>query len=235
MNNLNLTQNTTRFIASTLIIAMGLIATGFDNAQAESLFRASANYQEQKQFTPHSLYTQPQPNYVGDIITIMVNETTSLTSDAELKVTRTQTINENGSGMFNTTLGFFMKKIPFFRSDKLVDALSAPSYDGINNANNLNSKAESTRSTNLNTMITCQVVQVLPNGHLMVQGRKLVEINKERENLFVTGIVNPYYLDRNNQIASSYVGNFQLIQGGKGVISRQQNDGLANKIYQFFN
>lgn len=232
---MKLNNNTKTIIASTLITVMGAGLFFTHKAQAESLFRANANYQDQQTFTPHSLFTQPKPAFVGDIITITVDETSSLTSDAELKVTRTQVINDNGSSMFNTTVRFFADKLPFIKSDKVVNALSAPSYNGLNNANNLNSKAESSRTTNLNTMITCQVVQVLPNGHLMIQGRKLVEINKETENLFVTGIVNPFYLDKYNQIASNRVGNFQLIQGGKGVISRQQNDGIANKIYQFFN
>lgn len=228
-------SNTKQLIASTLITLLSVFSIGNLNAHAESLFRANANYQEQKPFTPHSLYTQPKPAYVGDIVTILVDETTDLTSDAELKITRTQVINENGSSMFNSTLQFFANKIPFINASKIADKLSAPSYNGLDNANNLNSKAESTRSSSLTTNITCQVVQVLPNGYLMVQGRKLVEINKEHENLYVSGIINPYYLDKQNQIASSRVGNFQLIQGGKGVISRQQNDGLANKIYQFFN
>jgi flagellar basal body L-ring protein FlgH len=60
-------------------------------------------------------------------------------------------------------------------------------------------------------------------------------MSKERGELVVTGIVKPYYLDRNNRISSTQVANLQILQGGKGVISRQQNDGLANKIYQFFN
>jgi len=62
-----------------------------------------------------------------------------------------------------------------------------------------------------------------------------VQANKERGNLIVTGIVKPYYLDRNNQISSKQVANFQMLQAGKGVISRQQTDGIANKVYQFFN
>ena len=175
------------------------------------------------------------PNQVGDIVTITVNEITTLDTDAELSINRSQVINENGTNIFNATLGFFADKIPFIRTDRVVDTLSAPSFNGINNANNLSSQAESSRSSQLVTNITCQVVQVLPNGHLVVQGRKIVEVNKERDNLFVTGIVNPFFLNRQNQIASNQVGNLQLIQGGKGVVSRQQSDGIANKIYQFFN
>ena len=168
------------------------------------------------------------------MVTILVNETSTMTSDAELKVTRSQVVNQNGSNMFNETVRFFLDKLPF-RTGDVQKTLYAPSYDGLNNQNNLGSKAESSRQTGITDNVTCQVVQVLPNGYLVVQGRKTLAINKERQDTVVTGIVNPYYLDRNNQIPSRLVANFEMLNGGKGVISRQQNDGIGNKIYQFFN
>ena len=113
--------------------------------------------------------------------------------------------------------------------------LEAPNFNGLSNTNELNSRAEINRTTGLVDTITCQVVQVMPNGDLMVQGQKTVQGGKERTDLIVTGLIKPFYLNRNNQINSNMVANFQMVQGGKGIISRQQNDGIANKIYQFFN
>lgn len=203
-------------------------------AHAESLFRASTTYNAQEPLKPRSLFTPPIAREVGDLITITIDDTSTLSTTSELKIKRTQTINENGSSLFNSMLGFVFGKLPI-NTSKITNALKSPSFNGLDNANDLNSKAETSRTTTVTDSITCQVVQVLPNGDLVVQGQKTVQTNKERGDLMVTGIVRPYYLDRNNQIASSKVGNFQLIQGGKGVISRQQNDGIANKIYQFFN
>jgi flagellar L-ring protein FlgH len=203
-------------------------------AQAESLFRASTQYSAQEPIRPRSLFTPPIAREVGDLVTIQIDELAVLETTAELKIKRTQVIEENGSSLFNNMLGFMLGKLPF-NTNKIQDTLSSPSFNGLDNSNDLGSKAESRRNTVVRDFITCQVVQVLPNGDLVVQGQKTVQGNKERANLMVTGIVKPYYLDRNNQIASSRVGNFQLIQAGKGVVSRQQNDGIANKIYQFFN
>jgi flagellar L-ring protein FlgH len=203
-------------------------------AQAESLFRASTTYDAQAPLKPRSLFTPPISREVGDMVTITITETAAQNVTSELNITRTQTIDQNGSGLFNNMLGFMLNKLPF-NTSRIQKTLEAPSFDGLDNSNNLGSKAESKRNTNLTGNITCQVVQVLPNGDLMVQGQKTVQANKERSDLIVSGIVKPYYLDRFNQIPSSRVGNFQMIQGGKGVISRQQNDGIANKIYQFFN
>lgn len=204
------------------------------DAHAESLFRASTTYATQEPLRSRSLFTPPISRQVGDMVTINIDEETELTTDAELKITRNQTIDENGSSLYNSTLGFFVDKLPFGGST-LKKIFTAPTFNGLDNQNQLSSKAESTRTTSLKDNITCQVVQILPNGNLVVQGQKVVQVNKERGDMIVTGIVNPYYLDRNNQISSKMVANFQMLQGGKGVISRQQNDGIANKIYQFFN
>ena len=223
----------TRQVALALLISLGLAQVAF-HAQAESLFSGSAQYNSQAPLKPRSLFTPPIAREVGDLVTITVNETTTSDTTAELKITRSQVVNQNGSTMFNNMLGFMLGKVGL-GNGIVKNTLSAPNFNGLNNSNTQDSKAEALRNTTIADNITCQVVQVLPNGDLVVQGQKTVQYSKERGNLMVTGIVKPYYLDRNNQISSKQVGNFQMLQGGKGVISRQQNDGIANKLYQFFN
>lgn len=203
-------------------------------APSESLFQAKVQYHAPQPPSARSLFTPPIANSVGDMITIQINEVATHSTTTALQVSRTQAINENGTSLFNTMVGFLLNKLPF-NTNKVQNVLQAPSLSGLNNTNNLGSSAEATHDNTYTDNITCQVIQVLPNGDLMVQGQKILMATKEKSTLMVTGIVRPYYLDQFNQIASSRVGNFQMIQGGKGVISRQQNDGIANKIYQFFN
>lgn len=201
---------------------------------AESLFRASTTYSAREPVHSRSLFTPPIARAVGDLVSIQINETTQNLVRSEIRMTKEQTINQNGSNLFNNMLGFMLGKLPF-NTSRINTALQAPNFNGLDNSNEMNSRAEINRTTGLVDTITCQVVQVLPNGDLMVQGQKTVQGSKERTDLIVTGIIKPYYLNRNNQISSNMVANFQMMQGGKGIISRQQNDGIANKIYQFFN
>ena len=229
-----MTRTTVGNIISLLTLATLVSMNMTSMTKAESLFRANASYQANTSYTPPSLFSQPVPHQVGDMLTILVNETSSLTSGAELSIKRTQTINQNGSNLFNSMVRFVLDKLPI-GTGSLQKTLATPSFDGLDNKNDLSSKADSTRTTTITDTITCQVMQILPNGYLVVQGHKTMEINKERQDTIITGIVNPYYLDRSNQIASNLVGNFQILNGGQGVVSRQQNDGIANKIYQFFN
>ena len=205
------------------------------NTQAESLFRASTTYTAQTGYQPRSLFAPPIPHQVGDIVTILINETTQTSDQAELKIDRNRITDTTGSGPYNQLLTFALGKLPFGWTDKLADKLSGPVITDNGSTNILDSKAQNTRTTSFKDSITCQVTQVLPNGDLVVQGQKTMQNNKERQDMMVTGIVKPYYVNRTNQIPSNMVANFQMIRGGRGVISRQQNDGIANKINQFFN
>ena len=227
-------QRTRKVAASLLLSFVMLQLLAVSSAQAESLFRVTAKYNSQEPLKPRSLFTPPISREVGDLVTINISETTTTDTSAELKITRSQVLNQNGSSMFNNMVGFFLGKVGL-NNGTLRNTLSAPNFNGLNNSNTQDSKAQATRTNTITDSITCQVMQVLPNGDLVVQGQKVLQANKERGNLIVSGIVKPYYLDRNNQISSKQVGNFQMLEAGKGVVSRQQTDGIANKVYQFFN
>jgi flagellar L-ring protein precursor FlgH len=215
---------------------LGIIClSAMPQSHAESLYRASAQASvNQQPLASRSLFTPPISRQIGDLVIVQIDETTVQDSVSELKITSTHTLQQNGTSLFNNMVRSVLGKLPI-NTTGVSKTLAVPDYTGLNNANTMDNKAESTRSNTYKDNVGCQVVQVLPNGDLMVQGEKIVMYNKERQNLMVTGIVKPYYLDRFNQISSKLVGGFQMIQAGKGTISRQQNDGIANKIFQFVN
>jgi flagellar L-ring protein precursor FlgH len=220
-----------RLGAVSLLVA--LVAGASSGVQAESLFRASTAYQAQTPVTYRSLFVPPIARQVGDIVTITISDTVQTQDKTELKLERSRTMTNVGSSPYNQLINWAFGKFSLTRG--LTDKLQGPQFSDQDSTNDLGSKAEMSRTTTLTDNITCQVVQVLPSGDLLVQGQKTVQMNKERQDLMVTGIVRPFYLDKNNQISSKQVANLQVIRAGKGVISRQQNDGAVNKIYQFFN
>jgi flagellar L-ring protein FlgH len=219
----------------TCLIALLIVATGVAPVvvQAESLFRASANFTE-SQPVPRSLFFQPAPKYVGDLVTIKLEETNQNNITSTVRIDRKSTLDENSTQLLNNATTDILRKVPIVGAGlakTLGPKLALPSFNGQNDKQSVSSQAQTQKQTNYTDVITCQVQEVMPNGYLVVQGQKNVLMNKEEATLFVTGIVNPYYLDRNNQIGSRQVGNLQLLAGGRGVISRQQGDGLSSKLY----
>ena len=76
--------------------------------------------------------------------------------------------------------------------------------------------------------VTVQVVQMLPNGNLMVQGKKTLLNGGERVDLLVSGVVDPRFIDQKGQVSSKNVANFQFALAGKGAVTRAGNEGIIN-------
>ncbi len=194
------------------------------SAFSESLFRAGIAYQTTQPYTPRSLYAIPRPATVGDMVTININEITRVAVQSKSTLSRDQQVEENNTKFFSRIIGKITGVKELF-----------PSVDGVKNQNSVASTGKTERTYTYQDSISCQVVQVLPNGNLVVQGRKTIMATQERQDLYVSGIVNPYYLDGNNTIPSGQVANLQMNVAGRGAVSRQDGEGVLGKYLQLFN
>ena len=85
------------------------------------------------------------------------------------------------------------------------------------------------RTLVLTDKVVAQVVQVLPNGNLLVQGKKSLVNQNERVDLILSGIVDPKWINQSGEINSSHVANLQFAMNGAGTVSRGQNEGILDR------
>jgi flagellar L-ring protein precursor FlgH len=214
------------------IILLVSVAWFNQPSHAESLFKPLAiGLAAPALSTPRMLYSPPKPSQVGDIVTILIKEKTRRQTVSQVQVKKTQANGTNGPEAINSAIGDALDTAGLGGLSKFA---RIPTIPRVTTDNNLQSQANLNQSSEFTDMVSCQVVQVLPNGNLMVQGRKANLMAKERTDTYVTGIINPYFLDSQNQIESSKVANLQVMASGQGVMSRGQGDGLLSKIIQFF-
>jgi flagellar L-ring protein precursor FlgH len=71
----------------------------------------------------------------------------------------------------------------------------------------------------LTTTITARVVDVLPNGFLVVEGNKTVLVNSENQVVSLRGVVRPVDLSYANTVLSGDIGQMELKINGKGVVN----------------
>ncbi len=74
------------------------------------------------------------------------------------------------------------------------------------------------RTNTLTTTLTAEVIAVLPNGNLVVQGQKEILVNSERQMVTVRGIVRPDDLSAVNSVTSAQVARLEVHVNGKGVV-----------------
>jgi flagellar L-ring protein precursor FlgH len=218
-----------RFFVVALLLSS--LLNGIASVQAESLYLPNTEGMHPRANAPRMLYSPPRPQQVGDLVTIKVEESTKRQNKNTIQIQKDSSFDENTSIVVSNAASTLANT---FGIGGLAKFAQLPNLGGITNSNVTNSQGTATQNQSFNDMFTCQVVQVLPNGNLMVQGRKTMAFSKEKTDVYVTGIVNPYFLNSENEISSHKVANMQIVVAGQGIISRSQNDSIFSKIMSKF-
>ena len=83
----------------------------------------------------------------------------------------------------------------------------------------LQGQGTTSRTSTLTTTVTATVIDVLPNGNLVLEGQKDIVVNSEHQLVTVRGIVRPDDLSVTNSVASDKVGHLEVSVKGKGVVN----------------
>jgi flagellar L-ring protein FlgH len=106
---------------------------------------------------------------------------------------------------------------------------------GGSSKSSLDGKGSSTLSSNVTLNLAAQVLEVLPNGVLVVQAARDIAVGNDRQTVVIRGLVRPGDLAPDNSITSTSVGNLEVEIKGKGAVadaSRQPNI-LVRTILRF--
>jgi flagellar L-ring protein precursor FlgH len=88
------------------------------------------------------------------------------------------------------------------------------------------------RTSAVKARITARVVEVLPNGDLRIEALKVVRINKEDEQLMLSGIVRARDVAADNSVPTTSIGNLYLQLNGKGVASADNEPGWLFRLFE---
>lgn len=198
-----------------LALTICLMTFLLPQADAESLF--SLNATQTSFIEPRPLYSSVRARNVGDLVTIVIDEVPTLTDSGVYETEKTSSILENLTGALNTIFKTNLK-------------------GALNNTNGTISVSGSTstqRRLGIQDKVAVQVIQLLPNGNLLVQGKKTLVNANERVDLLVSGVVDPRWIDQQGEISSTQVANLQFAMSGAGTVSRGQNEGILYRFMRY--
>jgi flagellar L-ring protein FlgH len=146
--------------------------------------------------------TDLRASRVNDIVTVLVQEKASAVSQGSVSSERNSSANSSikALGGIPSQLGALQNVL------------------GLDTDRTLEGKGETTRRTVLTATMAARVVEVLPNGNLVIEGEKSVAINSEVQVIQLRGVVRPYDVGVANAISSEQIAQLELRVNGKGVV-----------------
>lgn len=156
------------------------------------------------------LYENYRARMVGDIVNVTIVE--KITAKQE----STSTVEKTGSTSSS------ISAVPLLKAQQLAKFnLSA----GGSSSNSFDGKGSTESSHNFVGTITATVIEVLPNGHLVISGEKQIGVNQNVELLRFSGQVDPMTIQSGNTVASTQVANVRIEQRGRGAQADAQGIG----------
>jgi flagellar L-ring protein precursor FlgH len=140
---------------------------------------------------------------VNDLVTIVVTETFSAVANGDVKTQRQSTAQSNIAQLAGITK----------TTGPLANLL------GTNTQTQLQGTGETSRGAVLTANLSARVTHVLPNGYLVIEGTKRVQVSAENQVVTVRGVIRPVDLDVTNSISSNRIAQMEIQVSGKGVIN----------------
>ena len=164
----------------------------------------------------------PRARNVNDLVTIRVVESINATGTADSSLDKNSKATASAGHLF----GAESKYPSWLDPENLVGAGANTNFKG---------GGSTQRSGELSAVVTARVTEVLPNGDLVLEGVREIEINGDRQIIVLTGVVRPSSISRANAVLSSQVGQLRIRYFGRGLIKDSLQPGwivrLLNKIF----
>ncbi len=158
-----------------------------------------------------SLFEDYRARRVGDILTVKLDEKTEAEKATETKIKKTNKNSITNPTVFGSTPQFDLPGIvPLANTNNNNLAFSLGSthdFKGI---------GDSDQSNKLTGSISVSVVEVLPNGNMIIRGEKVITINQGNEYIRISGMISPRDIDANNTVSSKRIADAQISYVGDG-------------------
>jgi flagellar L-ring protein precursor FlgH len=182
-----------------------------------------------------SMFADKIARNIGDILTIVVSEDTSTQQTARIK---TYENTQGGTGIFpalNATLNGFVQALPSWLSKSSGGAVdqndvTIPTLD-IAAKSEWNGGGDTQNTLTLTNRTAVTVVDVLPNGNLVVEGAKIIRAGQESQYAYMRGIVRPIDIASDNTIPSTKIADAQVEFIPEGELSEAQKKGWLVRIW----
>lgn len=166
------------------------------------------------QDTRANLFSDIRAHKVGDIITVVLAESTQASKSANNKLDKSSSLS----------------LAPIFGLGANATIKGSPIDLTYNDKMSTNKASAADQGNSLSGSISANVLQVLNNGNLVIRGEKWMSINNGDEFIRLTGIVRSEDIRPDNTVDSTRIANARIQYSGTGTFADNQKPGWLSSV-----
>lgn len=140
---------------------------------------------------------------IHDVVSVVVTESLAASTDGQVKNTRASNASSSITALFGA----------------LKPGNAMQNLLGQTSSSGLTAQGQSTTNSSLVTTFGAEVVDVLPNGMLVVQATRQLTFSQQTQLIKLRGLVRPEDVSAQNQILSTAMTDLELEVTGKGIVN----------------
>lgn len=152
----------------------------------------------------------------GDILTIIIRESQKLKDKQEVKLEKDTSL-DSVLQSFNIAPNAF-STLPDLKTE------TKRYFDG---------KSDYKKEGNFEARISVTVKDVLPNGNLIIEGRRKIYMDDEEKTIKISGVVRPFDITPENTVASEKVSDARVSYDGEGSLSHNTERNWLDQLFAF--
>jgi flagellar L-ring protein precursor FlgH len=149
------------------------------------------------------LGTDAKAVHLHDVVSIVVTENLAASTDGQVKNSRASNANSSVTSLFG----------------KLSASSALANLAGLNASSSLAAQGQSSTNSSLATTFGAEVVDVLPNGMLVVQATRQLTFSQQTQLIRLRGLVRPEDVSAHNEVLSTAMTDLELEVTGKGIVN----------------
>lgn len=155
---------------------------------------------------------------IGDILTVVISETSSSTFAASTSATKKDdtTVNPANIPLLNWL------NVP------LLNQIFGGGSTGANST--VSGSGQTSQTGRFTARMSVMVKEVLPNGNLVIEGVRWIKVNNETQSFKLTGIIRRDDIRSDNTILSENIAEAQIKAEGKGTVAERQRKGVITQL-----
>lgn len=162
-------------------------------------------------------YTDDVARKIGDVLTIKVSEISDMTNTSERDLSKSTSRDQQ----FDGNLGV----------EHIIPSLPEVTFGtGTDYTNTFESEADNKNQRAFIDNVTVVVIDIMPNGNLVINGKTTRNISDDVQEIEISGIVRPSDIDYDNTVDSSRIANFNIITTYDGVSAPYNKPGWLSQI-----